>query len=491
MLASFLITVAISTSLSAESPTYEKDIRPIFARKCVACHTAKKLDKIDVSGGLALDSLEAVLKGSKAHAVIVAGKSAESELVRRLVTTDEDRRMPQLDQPLSLVQRDLISRWIDAGAPRGEPIAATTASEPNKPVRRRASALDVTVPVEFPNKKPDLAMIRIGPLPAVSALALRSDGGLLAVGTEGRVVLWDLESRRPVVTLDVPGSVHALAFNRDGRRLAVGSGLPARSGSVRLYSVPDGTLLNDFAGHTDVVYALAYRQDGGQLASAGFDATVRLWDLTSGQPAGVFTGHSDFVYEVAYAPDGKTVLSASKDRSVKRFDAATMKGIRTYSDHESEILALALRPDGSDFVSAGEEPQLRWWKLDAERPHRRIGGHSGPVFSMAFSGDGKTLLSASGDKSIRVWDGTSGALRRSLAGPTEWQYAVALSFDGTLSAAGGWDGLVRVWDTESGKLKVTLAQPPGGWLGVTPSGDISASSDLLPLIRWKSGGSGP
>ena len=139
-------------------------------------------------------------------------------------------------------------------------------------------------------------------------------------------MLWDLNNGCPAGTLvDIPGPVHALAFSRDGRRLAVGAGLPARSGMVRVYTVPDGTLIHDFEGHEDVVYSLAFRPDGGQLASASFDQTVRLWNLGLGRPDGVFRGHSDFVYSVAYAPDGRTLLTSGKDRTIKRISVRTLK----------------------------------------------------------------------------------------------------------------------------------------------------------------------
>src|ERR1017187_665670 len=88
----------------SSSPTYERDIKPLFAKRCTVCHRASKRSMLDISAGLALDSLEGTLAGSARDKVIVPGKSRDSELVRRLADQDEDRRMPLQDKPLALPQ---------------------------------------------------------------------------------------------------------------------------------------------------------------------------------------------------------------------------------------------------------------------------------------------------------------------------------------------------------------------------------------------------
>jgi len=497
-------------------PTYERDIKPILAKRCTVCHSSSKKDDLELSGGLALDSLEAVLTGTKRRKVVAPRHGDESEIVRRLTDPDPDRRMPLQDKPLSSAQRELIHRWVNAGAPRGSAQAAAITASPALPVakvrRRRAASLDVMIPTDVRlapktwNATAGGALVvsaPIGPLPAVTALALRGDSRLLAVGTYGQVVVWDLAEGRPTSALaEIPGPVHALAFSRDGRRLAVGAGLPARSGFVRVYSVPDGTPIHEFAGHGDVVLAIAFRPDGGQLASASFDQTVRFWDLGEGRPAGIFRGHSDFVCTLAYTPDGQAVYSAGKDRTIKRIDCRTLKEQRTYSGHDDDVLAVAIRPDGKQFVSAGNEPQLRWWARDGEKPLSRRGGHSGPVQQLAFSADGRRLVSAGGDGSVRLWNGQTGEPIRSLPGARDWQYAVAISSDGRLAAAGGWDGLVRLWDAESGRLCATLIQPLNqtprkdsgetrdalAWLAVSPGGYLAGSAGLVGQVSWRAGG---
>src|SRR5205807_2307789 len=54
----------ISEAKSAE-PTYWQDVRPILRKHCTACHSKRTVDEVDVSGGIALDTYEAVVKPAK------------------------------------------------------------------------------------------------------------------------------------------------------------------------------------------------------------------------------------------------------------------------------------------------------------------------------------------------------------------------------------------------------------------------------------------
>src|SRR5437868_3301335 len=133
---------AATPALAQGDPTFWQDIRPIFRRHCIACHAGKNAAKVEVSGGLALDTFDAVKKGSK-RSVITPGKADESLLYKLLVTTDEKLRMPLESEPLSKAKIELVKKWIDTGAKEGTPPAEIVVGPTKKSITRK---LDVVIP---------------------------------------------------------------------------------------------------------------------------------------------------------------------------------------------------------------------------------------------------------------------------------------------------------------------------------------------------------
>jgi hypothetical protein len=103
--------IAAGHSRQTAAVNFERDIRPLLHARCVECHGPEK-----PKGGLRLDTKTAAMKGGASGPAIVPGKSAESELIRRVSSSDPAERMPSKGEPLTAREIALLRAWIDAGA---------------------------------------------------------------------------------------------------------------------------------------------------------------------------------------------------------------------------------------------------------------------------------------------------------------------------------------------------------------------------------------
>ncbi|MBS0206327.1 MAG: DUF1553 domain-containing protein [Planctomycetes bacterium] len=115
---SLLWVFCVSASLHAADGKVEfnRDIRPILSDSCFSCHGP---DEKTRQAGLRLDLADqARTKLESGKLAVVAGKSGESELIRRILAVDPNEKMPPIDsgKQITAAQIELLKRWIDQGA---------------------------------------------------------------------------------------------------------------------------------------------------------------------------------------------------------------------------------------------------------------------------------------------------------------------------------------------------------------------------------------
>jgi hypothetical protein len=131
---------------AADKVDYVKQIKPLLATKCYACHGALKQE-----GGLRLETLALMTQGGDSGATVVSGDTAASTILER-ITADEDSRMPPSEDGAALKPAEiaLLRSWIAAGAiaPDEETPLAPTAHWAFRRIERPLVAESLTNPID-------------------------------------------------------------------------------------------------------------------------------------------------------------------------------------------------------------------------------------------------------------------------------------------------------------------------------------------------------
>ena len=379
-------SIEIATINRSEPVDFRKEIIPILQRKCLACHSASERQ-----GELVLETAQAVLKGGDTGAVVVAGKGAES-LLLKLASHQEEPFMPPADNdvaaaPLTPQELGLIQLWIDQGA-TGNSQNATLSPTKWRPLPRGVNP--------------------------IYAVAVTADGQYAACGRANQIFIYHVPTGQLVTRLTDPA-------------------LLAQAGDAR-----------PGVAHLDLVQSLAFNRDGNMLASGGF-RTVKLWR----RPGDVFRLKLDIATEnvtaVAVSPDRKT-LAVAADNEVKLWNLASGKPGLTLSGHQATVTGLRFTADGASLYSSSLDRAVRIWSLADGKLIGRLDVPSAVnAIELIVAADAKPLLAiADDDKLVRVYQTPTLAtpIPNIPASPT----AMATTTDRRLIAIAGAEGLVRILD---------------------------------------------
>src|SRR5207244_2765064 len=106
-----LTVLSSPATASAADPAFLPDVAPVLVSRCVSCHNGAK-----ARGDYKLNTFENLIQpGASGANMVVPGKPDESELYKRLVSTDPKERMPPGDDALSAEEIAAVKRWIAVG----------------------------------------------------------------------------------------------------------------------------------------------------------------------------------------------------------------------------------------------------------------------------------------------------------------------------------------------------------------------------------------
>ncbi|MGQ0633498.1 MAG: protein kinase domain-containing protein [Planctomycetaceae bacterium] len=341
-----------------------------------------------------------------------------------------------------------------------------------------------------------------GPAPARS-IAFRPDGKELASEAGNAVLLWNLASQKPRlsiaharqprfnhdgsllatteanrdvclrnsetgdITRKLPRAGDLLAFSTDGNRLVT-----RVEGKCCLWNTIDGSLTQTIPGAAD---PLALSPDANRLALADATTkTLRLLELTLARETTVPAGA---VSAITFTADGTLVVTGSADGCVRLWNAADG---REQTPADPPFGPVAFGPDGA-LLAAARRGRLENIDLSGSRRALPLEGDAADIEELAISPDGMRLAGCgrqgASQVPLRWWDFASGRELPPADDDAGRCRTLAFSADGRQLATLGDMSCVTLWNPADcrvvdtwcnlGENLQTLAfDPQGRWLAV-------------------------
>ncbi len=191
------------------------------------------------------------------------------------------------------------------------------------------------------------------------ALAFSPGGGGLAVGSNGKVDLVDLNEKKNIFTFPCKNYVFSVAFSPDGKTLAIGEG-----GNVEVWNLNTDTLIHKFECK-DWVCALAFNPDGNILAFCVSARAVKLLDLKANTCNSVLEV-SQTVYPsdqaAAFTSDGNFLAFVDQLGKVELWDLKARACINVFKCGSRWVTAVALNQDGMQVAAGCSDGNITIWK---------------------------------------------------------------------------------------------------------------------------------
>jgi WD40 repeat protein len=162
----------------------------------------------------------------------------------------------------------------------------------------------------------------------VTSLAFSPDGKLVAIGTDDKIILWDMTARKTTKTF---------VFDLRG-----GEGLSGIQGVL-------------------------FSPDGKMIAAADADNIAMVWNISSGKKLSTIVGTGTIIRmsegTLAFSPDSKMIATGNDNGEVIFWDVLANKELKTIGSKECIPWDLIFWTDGKAFEIACWNGKIQLWGL--------------------------------------------------------------------------------------------------------------------------------
>ena len=437
------LVVLPSLAIADDVVTFDDNVMPLLRQRCGSCHNPDKK-----AGGLDITTYTGLMAGGGSGGSIEPGDASASYLYR-LVTQEDEPKMPPDSPPIPAEEQAVLKRWIDGG------VMENKGSKAAAPKKKKFNLAMDTAPTERPAVVPLPAHLPLEPtvhtrsLNACTSIATSPWAPLAAVCGQKQVLLYRTDTRELAGVLPFPeGRPQVLQFSRNGSLVLAGGGRGGASGKVVVWGVDSGRRVMEIGDELDTVLAADISSDHRLVALGGPQKVVRIYSTETGERLHELKKHTDWVTAVSFSPDGVLLATGDRNGGVMVWESGTGRDYLTLAGHTGAITAVSWRGDSNILATGSEDGTIRLWELENGGQVKSWNAHGGGVAALEFTRDGR-IVSIGRDKQPKIW-AQDGNQQKAFDPCADLGLAVSFCDETDSVIVGDWTGEIRVWKAADG-----------------------------------------
>ncbi|KAJ2798235.1 60S ribosomal subunit assembly or modification protein [Coemansia helicoidea] len=280
---------------------------------------------------------------------------------------------------------------------------------------------------------------------SVCSAQFSRDGTLVATGgMDGKINVYSVDDRRRCAQLDGPDEVQWMDWHPKGNVLLAG----ANDGSLWMWSLPAGSFMSVFSGHSGPVNCGRFTHAGRNIVSGSEDGTLIVWDPKTAAIVHQLSPrderfHQDGITCLDISKDDQVILTGSMDTTAKltRINGSILGSL----DHATESVECVGLCGVLPLAATGSvDGTLNIWDINTMRLRTSL-RHDDTVTRLKWHADSPLVTSASMDCTVRTWDARTGDCVRTWNGHQAGIMDFALSADGKHVVTASDDGCCLVF----------------------------------------------
>ncbi|KAJ8660951.1 hypothetical protein O0I10_003173 [Lichtheimia ornata] len=193
----------------------------------------------------------------------------------------------------------------------------------------------------------------------VNSVDFNEEASVIVSGSfDATIRIWDTRSynMQPIQVLEDPKD-SVMSVQVRGVEIVAGS----TDGRVRVYDIRNGHLAEDYIG--PAITSAYMSNDGNCVLVSTLDNTIRLMDKANGTLLNEFTGHThkDYKLNSVLSNDDAYAISGSEEGNVYIWDVLEGKTVAKLESHNGVVSAVDYHPQDVGMVTAGDDGLIRVW----------------------------------------------------------------------------------------------------------------------------------